>query len=186
MYKRQGADVILIPEIPYEVEKIAEAIRRRSRHGTNFSIVAVAEGAISKADARAVQKAERRKKQAVTREEKRMAKEDLAHLEARRPAHTLRLASQLEELTGLEARVTILGYVQRGGTPSAVDRLLATRLGTAAVEFIQERAFGVMVAARGDGVEAVPIEKVAGCLKLVPGEHPWIQSARGVGTSLGD
>ena len=181
-----GADVILIPEIPYEVEKVAEAIRRRSRHGTNFSIVAVAEGAMSKADARAVQKAERRKKQAVTREEKRMAKEDLAHLEARRPAHTLRLASQLEELTGLEARVTILGYVQRGGTPSAVDRLLATRLGTAAVELIQDRAFGVMVAARGDGVEAVPIEKVAGCLKLVPGEHPWIQSARGVGTSLGD
>jgi 6-phosphofructokinase 1 len=92
----------------------------------------------------------------------------------------------LEELTHLEARVTILGYVQRGGTPSAGDRLLATRLGTMCVDLIQEQVFGVMVAARGDGVKPVPIAEVAGKLKTVPADHPWIDSARRVGTCLGD
>jgi 6-phosphofructokinase 1 len=82
--------------------------------------------------------------------------------------------------------VTILGYVQRGGTPSAADRLLATRLGTACAALIHERVFGVMVAARGDGAEPVPLEKVAGKLKTVPLDHPWIESARGVGTCLGE
>jgi ATP-dependent phosphofructokinase / diphosphate-dependent phosphofructokinase len=81
--------------------------------------------------------------------------------------------------------VTILGYVQRGGTPSAADRLLATRLGTMCVELINEKVFGVMVAARGDGAKPVPIAEVAGKLKTVPIAHPWIESARRVGTSLG-
>ena len=98
----------------------------------------------------------------------------------------MRLASQLEKITQLEARVTILGYVQRGGTPSAADRLLAARLGTACAELIHAGKFGVMVAARGDGVEAVPIEQVAGKIKTVPADHPWIQAARRVGTCLGD
>jgi 6-phosphofructokinase 1 len=92
----------------------------------------------------------------------------------------------LEELTHLEARVTILGYVQRGGTPSAGDRLLATRLGTKCVELIQDQVFGVMVAARGDGAKPVPIAEVAGKLKTVPPDHAWIESARRVGTCLGD
>ena len=106
-----------------------------------------------------------------------------------RPEHegnTLRLAKQLEELTRLEARVTILGYVQRGGTPSVADRLLATRLGTACAGLIQKGTFGVMVAARGDGVRAVPIEEVAGKLKTVARDHQWIEAARRVGTCLGD
>ena len=111
---------------------------------------------------------------------------ELAALEARHAGNTLRLAKQLEELTHLEARVTILGYVQRGGTPSAVDRLLATRLGTACAGFIKEGVFGVMVAARGDGVKVVPIEEVAGKLKTVALDHQWIETARRVGTCLGD
>ncbi len=98
----------------------------------------------------------------------------------------MRLAKELEEETGLESRVTILGYVQRGGAPSAVDRLLATRLGTACADLINEGVTGVMVAARGDGTEPVPLEKVAGKRKTVPLDHPWITSARLVGTSLGD
>jgi 6-phosphofructokinase 1 len=92
----------------------------------------------------------------------------------------------------MEARVTILGYLQRGGTPSAGDLarqflgLLATRLGTMCVELINDKVFGVMVAARGDGAKPVPIAEVAGRIKLVPGNHPWTATARRVGTSLGD
>jgi phosphofructokinase-like protein len=181
-----GADVILIPEIPYDVHKIAEAIRRRSRRGTNFSIVAVAEGAMSVEDARAFAQAESKIQRARTQEQKREAKREWAALEARHQGNTLRLAKQLEELTRLESRVTILGYVQRGGTPSAADRLLATRLGSACADLIHEGVFGVMVAARGEGTEPVPLEKVAGKRKTVPPDHPWVLTARRVGTCLGD
>jgi len=181
-----GADVILIPEIPYDVTKIAEAIRRRSRRGTNFSIVAVAEGAMSKDDARALAAAEKKLERARTLHDKKEAKGDLASLDVRHQGNTLRLAKQLEELTHLESRVTILGYVQRGGTPCAADRILATRLGSACADLIHEEHFGVMVAARGDGTEAVPLEKVAGKRKIVPVDHSWIQTARHVGTCLGD
>ena len=100
--------------------------------------------------------------------------------------HTLRLAKKLEQLTGLEARVTILGHLQRGGIPSAADRLLATRLGTACADLINEGHYGVMVAARGDGTRAVKLEDVAGKVKTVPPDHPWVESARRVGTNLGD
>lgn len=181
-----GADVILIPEIPYDVRHIATAIRQRSRHGTNFSIVAVAEGAMSKEDAEEFAAAAGRKLNAKTKAEKRQAKTDLTVLNAKHTGNTMRLARQLEELTHLEARVTILGYVQRGGTPSAGDRLLATRLGTMCVELVNEKVFGVMVAARGDGVKPVPIAEVAGKLKTVPLNHSWIESARRVGTSMGN
>jgi 6-phosphofructokinase 1 len=111
---------------------------------------------------------------------------ELASLEVRHQGNTLRLAKQLEELTHLESRVTILGYVQRGGTPSAADRILATRLGSACGDLINEEHFGVMVAARGDGTEPVPLEKVAGKRKVVPPDHTWLQTARHVGTCLGD
>jgi 6-phosphofructokinase 1 len=181
-----GADVILIPEIPYDVVKIAEAIRRRSRRGTNFSIVAVAEGAMSQDDARALAAAEKKLERARTLHDKKEAKIELATLEVRHQGNTLRLAKQLEELTHLESRVTILGYVQRGGTPGAADRVLATRLGSACADLIAEEHYGVMVAARGDGTEAVPLEKVAGKRKTVPPDHSWVQTARHVGTCLGD
>ena len=181
-----GADVILIPEIPYNVEKISEAIKRRSRRGTNFSIVAVAEGAMSTEDARAFALAESKIERARTQELKKESKRELAMLDARHQGNTMRLAKQLEELTHLESRVTILGYVQRGGTPSAADRLLATRLGSACADLIHEGVSGVMVAARGDDTEPVPLEKVAGKRKTVPPDHAWLQTARHVGTCLGD
>lgn len=181
-----GADVILIPEIPYDVKKVATAIRRRSQQGTNFSIVAVAEGAMTVEDASEFAAAERRKRNATSNEVKKRAKAELAALEARHAGSTWRLAKQLEEHTRLEARVTILGYVQRGGTPSSGDRLLATRLGTKCVELIRENIFGVMVAARGEGTKPVPIAEVAGKLKTVPPDHQWIESARRVGTCFGN
>jgi 6-phosphofructokinase 1 len=92
----------------------------------------------------------------------------------------------LEALTGLESRITILGHLQRGGIPSAADRMLASRLGTACADLIQQDKFGVMVASRGEDVIAVPLEEVAGRRKTVPLDHLWIDSARKLGTSLGD
>jgi 6-phosphofructokinase 1 len=181
-----GADVILIPEIPYDLEKIAAAVRKRSKVGTNFSIVAVAEGAKSIEDSASFANAERRRATARTVEEKEYAKLRLAELEAEHDGNTLRLAKQLEGLTGLEARVTILGYVQRGGTPSFGDRLLATSLGTACVDLIANGAAGIMVASRGTTVQPVPLASVAGRLKLVPMDHHWVLSARSVSTCLGD
>ncbi|MBS4096941.1 MAG: 6-phosphofructokinase [Sulfuricella sp.] len=181
-----GADVILIPEIPYEVEAIAEAIRERSRRGKSFSIVAVAEGALSRQEHKAQQaelaKTDKRKTKSAAK--KKVA--EPAATDCVEADRTLRLAKQLEILTGLESRVTILGHLQRGGIPSAADRLLATRLGTACAEMVNAGNFGVMVAARGDGVEAVTLEDVAGKIKTVPPDHPWVRSARAVGTSLGD
>jgi 6-phosphofructokinase 1 len=137
-------------------------------------------------DARAFKLVENKRERARTLHDKKEAKTELAALEQRHTGNTMRLARQLEELTHLESRVTILGYVQRGGTPSPVDRLLASRLGAACADLIHENVSGVMVAARGDGTEPVPLEKVAGKRKLVPPDHPWVESARKVGTCLGD
>ncbi len=181
-----GADVILIPEIPYRVSTVATAIRRRVRRGTNFSIVAVAEGARIEADARALAAAEARVQRAQEPSAREAARAEVALLETQHLGNTLRLAHQLEQLTGLESRVSILGYIQRGGTPSPIDRLLATRLGSAAADLVEAGTFGVMVAARGDRTEAVPLEDVAGRRRTVPADHPWISAARHVGTCLGD
>jgi 6-phosphofructokinase 1 len=181
-----GADVILIPEIAYDTNIIADAIRERVRRGKKFSIVAVAEGAMSKEEAKAFRALEEKKETATDKEEKKQAKAALKAHYSRYSDKILELSRKLEDLTGLESRVTILGHLQRGGTPSAMDRILATRLGTACADFIQQERFGVMVAARGESAEAVPLEQVAGNRKLIPADHPWIDSARKVGTSLGD
>jgi len=181
-----GADVILIPEIPYDVEKIAAAIGARSQQGKSFSIVAVAEGAMSRDDAALYAIGEKKLSRAKSLDDKIDAKREIAALDTRHQGNTMCLAGKLEELTHLESRVTILGYVQRGGTPCAADRILATRLGTACADLISEGKFGVMVAARGDHTEPVPLEKVAGQRKSVPRDHSWVQSARRLGTCLGD
>jgi 6-phosphofructokinase len=181
-----GADAILIPEIPYDVRKVAKAIRVRSRRGTNFSIVAIAEGALSREYAARFRAAKARKSKARSPTGVARAQAELAELDQHHAGNTLRLAAELEKLTGLESRVTILGYVQRGGAPSAQDRLLATRLGTACAESVHDRRFGVMIAARGDTAFSVPLEQTAGKRKDVPLAHPWIAAARAVGTCLGD
>jgi 6-phosphofructokinase 1 len=181
-----GADVILIPEIPYDIKKIADAILRRRHEGKNFSIVAVAEGAMSKENAVVLMKAKEKKKAAKTQKEKRRQNSELKQIESRYADNTIHLSRQLEELTGLESRVSILGYVQRGGTPSVADRLLATRLGTACADLINKGKYGIMVASRGDATEPVPLKKIVGKRKIVPLDHPWIESARRVGTNLGD
>ena len=169
-----GADIILIPEIPYEINLLAEAVLKRSRSGKRFSIVAVAEGAISKKDAGKPKKHKDDHSNGSTKQKTRLT------------SNTMRLARDLEKLTGLESRVTILGHLQRGGAPSASDRILATRLGTACTDLINDGRFGIMVAARGDGFEPVPLEEVAGKVKYIPLDHPLIRSVRMVGTCLGD
>jgi len=182
-----GADVILIPEIPYDVDSVADAIRARARGGKPFSIVAVAEGAISQQDLAAIAAARAKgSKSAKARDGRKLDDQEADAAELLYADRTLRLAKRLEALTGLEARVTILGHVQRGGSPSAADRLLATRLGTACADLIAKGSYGVMVAAKGDGTRPVKLEDVAGKVKTVPLDHPWIGSARRVGTNFGD
>lgn len=184
-----GADVILIPEIPYDVDKVAEAILERYRGGKAFSIVAVSEGAMSRETAVALDEANKavaKAKKKDNEDKLAMAETHLAEVEASRVGNTVRLTQQLEQLTRLESRVTILGHLQRGGTPSAADRLLATRLGTACADLIAQGVSGVLVAARGDGTEPVPLAEVAGQRKVVPLDHPWLESARRIGTCLGD
>lgn len=180
-----GADVILIPEIPYDVQEVAASIAARRAGGSSFSIVAVAEGAISREDA-AVREDLERKKSKATGEERRQLKKQIKDFDKTRAGGTAALSSKLEELTGLESRVTILGHVQRGGTPSPADRLLATRLGVACADYIARGTHGVMVAARGRETEAVPLKEVAGQTKSVPLDHPWIGAARHLGIALGD
>jgi 6-phosphofructokinase len=192
-----GADVILIPEIPYDIDAIAEAIRQRHRLGSSFSIVAVSEGAMPKQRAKALREAEdalagakklkKLKKangdrEAGIKDARARINEVTSHLSNA----TLALSEELEQRTNLESRVTILGHLQRGGTPSAADRLLATRLGVSTAETIDAGEFGVMIASRGDEARRVPLEQVVGKRKTVPLDHAWIQTARKIGVSLGD
>jgi ATP-dependent phosphofructokinase / diphosphate-dependent phosphofructokinase len=181
-----GADVILIPEIPYDEEKVAEIILRRTREGKNFSIVAVAEGAMSKKQSDKVARLVSAKEQATSRTDKSKTNTKLQEFYDEHVNHTLQLTHTLERLTGLESRLTILGHLQRGGTPSAADRLLATRLGTACASAIKKGKSGVMIASRADNTEVVKLEDVAGSLKMVPKDHSWIETARAVGTGFGD
>lgn len=181
-----GADVILIPEIPYDLDSVAAAIRKRTRQGTNFSIVAVAEGARDRSTVAAFTDARRRRDQATSVEDRRQAEADLAALTSGQSDHAFRLAHELEARTGLESRVTILGYVQRGGTPAAADRILAARLGKAAADLVVAKEFGVMAASAGESWMPVALDEVAGKRKTVPLDHPWVATAREVGTSFGD
>ena len=184
-----GADVILIPEIPYDLVAVSNAIRKRKQRGTNFSIVAVAEGALSVADYRRYSSLKEAKAKAKEKEDLKGLKkveEALLEFAAQRSNNTLRLSQELEKLTELESRVTILGHYQRGGTPSAADRLLATRLGSACVDCIEKGISGVMIAVDGDGTKTVPLVDVVGKRNLVPKDHPWIRAARNVGTCMGD
>ncbi|MDF1513721.1 MAG: ATP-dependent 6-phosphofructokinase, partial [Anaerolineae bacterium] len=159
-----GADVILIPEIPYDIEVVAESVLARSHIGKRFSIIAMAEGAVAKGmpvlqsefdePERENSKSKKKGKKKSKKKGKKKSKKTTVEIQTI-PLHpaesvSLLLARQLEELTGLESRVTVLGHLQRGGSPSPGDRLLATRLGTACAELIAQGQYGVMVASRGD------------------------------------
>ncbi len=163
-----GGDVILLPEIPYDINAVAAKIMERRDAGKSFSIVIVAEGALSKAEA------------LLTKKEFKKSRQEMPYSIAYRVAH------ELEEATHLESRVTVLGYLQRGGTPSPYDRLLATQYGTAAAHFLANEDFGKLVALQNGRIVGVPLEEIAGKVKNVPLDHPMMQTARELGTGLGD
>lgn len=182
-----GADVILIPEIPYDLQKVADHLIERRQHGKRFSIIAIAEGA------RPANKAplgEEPKKNKKTRKNK-VSVEETINLAKAEDIHLVqesldsRVARELQRLTGIEARTTSLGHVQRGGTPSAADRLLCTRLGTVAGELLERGQYNQMVAVKGPDCVPIPLEETAGKKRLVPEDHPWITTARLVDTCLG-
>ncbi len=201
-----GADVILIPELPYDLEAVAQYLLERRRSGKRFSIVAVAEGARSKEEAKLAVKEDRKGKK--EKKEKKARKHDSEpYVDETRAGQPLvvrkvrdelqafhvvqepmasRIARQLQERTGTEARVTSLGHVLRGGVPSAFDRMLCTLLGTRAADLMAEGVTEVMVSYRGGECRPVPLEKVAGHRKEVPPDHPLVESARRIGLCLGD
>lgn len=181
-----GADIILIPEIPFEVARLAEAILTRKAGGSSFSIVAVAEGATSTSIRHRHSELLAAVEAIDDDGDDRAERKALSDFHAAQSRSTEDLALQLQEATGLEARVTILGHVQRGGTPSTMDRILATQLGTAAADLVAAGTTGVMVAMRDGRSVSVPLEEVAGKRKTVPLDHPWIESARRLGVCLGD
>jgi len=182
-----GADVILIPEIPYDLAAVARHLARRHRAGKRFSIVAVAEGIVSVEEAAAHANAGGKLSS---------LRKAPSHLEAfsapgseavrlvQEPVAS-RIARQLQSLTGTEARVTSLGHVQRGGSPTPFDRLLCTRFGTKAAELIARGRSNVMVALKGNECVPVALEKVAGRKRTVPPDHAWVQTARLTETCLG-
>lgn len=181
-----GADVILLPEIPYDLARAAQAVRDRATRGKRFSIVVVAEGAMSVEDMAHVQGLARERDEADSEERRRTAQNRLHAFHAEHIGHTLRLTHELEGLTGQESRLTILGHLQRGGIPSAADRVFATWLGTECARMLHERVYGRMLALRGSQLERVPLEEVAGRTKLVPADHPLILASRALGVSFGD
>ncbi|MDQ7066215.1 MAG: ATP-dependent 6-phosphofructokinase [candidate division KSB1 bacterium] len=164
-----GADIILIPEIPFRWESIYKKVRERSLHGKRFSIVCVAEGARPE-DGDIVVKAH-----------------DIRRTDAKQLGGIGELVGQkISEDTGLETRVTVLGHLQRGGSPTAFDRNLATKYGAAAIDLAAEGQFGRMVALRGQQIISVPIKEAIAQQRLVPLDCPEIRAARAVGTSFGD
>jgi len=164
-----GADVILIPEIPYDIEKVAEVVEARRKKGRTFTIVACAEGAVSKND------------KLLDEEERRKIKESSMY-----PTVSYRIAAELEKLTGQTTRVTVPGHYQRGGPPCPYDRVLATQFGEKAAEMIINKEYNRMVAIRNGEICSIPLDDAASRTKFLPVDHPLIQVARSIGTSFGD
>ena len=164
-----GADIILLPEIPYDINKVVEAIHNRTKDGKGFTILAVAEGAISKEDA-ALSKKEYKAKLA----------------ESKYPSVSYEIADKIKEVCGTEVRVAVPGHTQRGGSPCPYDRVLASRLGAAAAGLILNKEYGFMVGIRNGEIVKVPLEDVAGKLKMVDPNASIINEAKMLGISFGD
>ena len=164
-----GADVVLLPEIPYDIKQVAQVVETRAKSKKAFSIIAVAEGAMDKKEA----KMKKKEREAYRQE---TGFDGIAN----------RLVRELSELVGVEARAVVPGHIQRGGSPSAYDRVLATQFGVHAAQLIQRGEYGVSVALAGNTVTHNLLSEIAGVPKLVPPEHQLVQVARDMGISLGD
>ncbi|MCX6828445.1 MAG: ATP-dependent 6-phosphofructokinase [candidate division Zixibacteria bacterium] len=163
-----GGDIVLIPELPYHIDVICDEIRKRNRDGRNFSIIVIGEGA-------KVEGGEMVVKRVV----------DNSPDKIRLGGVSNQLAAQIEGLTKLETRVTILGHLLRGGTPTAFDRILASQFGTAAVHLAHQKKFGNMVGLRGNEIKHVPISEVAGRVRKIEHNSPLLQTALSLGTCMG-
>ena len=163
-----GADVILIPELPYSIERVIEKLKERTAEGKKFSIIAVAEGAMTIDEAQ------------MSKKDYKSYYEDLPY-----PSMGYKVAAEIASKAPFEIRVTVPGYQQRGGTPSAYDRVLATKFGTFAAEMISKNDFGKMVAISENEIKSIPLKDIAGKLKLVPKRHQLIQAGRMLNTSFG-
>lgn len=166
-----GADIILLPEIPYDIDAVINALNERTRQGKRFSILAVAEGAISKEDA------------ALSKKE---LKEKRKNKAAAYPSIAYEIGAQITQRGGQEVRVVVPGHIQRGGEPCAFDRVIATRLGAAAAELIRDKKYGYMVAFRNNEVTKIPLGDVAGKLNYVDPNSSIIRQAKMIGISFGD
>lgn len=164
-----GADIILIPEIPYDIDRVVEAIEARHNRGSRFTILAVAEGAISKQDAKLSKKEYKEK----------LRKNPY-------PSVSYDIAAKIQEKTGQEVRVTVPGHTQRGGSPCPYDRVFASRLGSEAGKLILKGEYGFMVGYRNREIVKVPLEEVAGKLKMVAPDSTIVQEAKMIGISFGD
>ena len=164
-----GADAILLPEIPYDIEKVAEVMESRARNNKAFSIIAVAEGAMDKKEAK------------LKRKEREAARKDAGF-----HGIAYRIAEQLQELAGVEARAVVPGHIQRGGTPCAYDRVLSTQFGVHAADLIKKDKYGYTVALVGNEIVHNKLSEVAGISKLVPEDHQMVDLARNIGISFGD
>ena len=182
-----GADVALIPEIPYDINKAAQAIKARQAKGKNFSIVVVSEGAMSKDGENETHSAE--------------GIDSQAGISVKFGGIGQKVAKELQDLTGLESRCTVLGYMQRGGTPTAYDRVLSTKYGAKAMELAMEEKFGVLTVIHNGNLTSVPLEEVVGNnkelgavqggtedsnVRLVTMDDDLVKTARDIGICLGD
>ena len=163
-----GADIILLPEIPYDINKVVEAIKKRTERGSRFTILAVAEGAISKEDAKLSKK-----------EYKEKMKNNPY------PSVSYEVAAKIQKLTGQEVRVTVPGHTQRGGSPCPYDRVFASRLGAEAGKLILKGEYGFMVGIKNREIVKVPLEDVAGKLKMVDPDATIVKEAKLLGISCG-
>lgn len=166
-----GADIILIPEIPYDIDLVINKVEQRAAQGHGFTIITVAEGAMTKADAKL---------------SKKEYKQRLKDMRKTYPSISYEVAAQIEAATGKEARVTVPGHMQRGGTPCASDRVISSRLGAAAAQCIYKKEYGVMMALRNRRIVSVPLSEIAGKLKVVDPASDIIAEARLLGISFGD
>ena len=164
-----GADIILLPEIPYDIDKVIEKIEDRDKKGCRFTIIAVAEGAISKEDA------------ALTKKDYKKKMEKYPF-----PSVSYEVAAQIQEKTGREVRVTVPGHMQRGGSPCPYDRVFASRLGSEAGKLILDNQYGFMVGYKNREIVRVPLEDVAGKLKTVDPDATIVQEAKLLGICCGD
>jgi len=163
-----GADVVLLPEIPYDIEKVAKVVEKRAKSNKGFTIIAVAEGAMNTEEAKMKKK-------------EREAKRAEMHYSS-----SADVAQKLRELVGVEARNVVPGHIQRGGSPSAYDRVLSTQFGVHAAELIRDGVFGVTVALQGNNIVHNKLSDIAGVPKLVPTDHQMVITGRNMGICFGD